>query len=59
MKILFRAVSQELCAQRPRRVVGGGKVVEGKDGVAGQLIPVFVHRELAGVAHHAHLAHVA
>ena len=59
MKILLRAVSKIFCAQSPSRVEGSTRVVESKNGVAGELVPVLVHREWPGVALHAHLPHVA
>ena len=49
MLILVRAVANELCAQCPSGVEGSRRVVEGQDGVAGQLVPVPVHGELAGM----------
>ena len=52
MLILVRAVANELGPKCPRRIEGGRGVVEGKDGVAGQLVPVPVHGELAGVPLH-------
>ena len=52
MLILVGAVANELGLKCPSRIEGGRGVVEGEDGVAGQLVSVPVHGELAGVPLH-------
>ena len=52
MMIFFRAIANKLSAKSPSDVEGSSGVVEGEDGVAGKLVPVRVHRELARVTLH-------
>ena len=52
MMIFFRAIANKLSAKSPSGVEGSSGVVEGEDGVAGKLVPVRVHRELARVTLH-------
>ena len=52
MMIFFRAIANKLSAKSPSGVESSSGVVEGEDGVAGKLVPVRVHRELARVTLH-------